>query len=164
MAKIFRLGFTFDKKHAIMTKFRAGMAELADAHDSGSCVLKDMQVQVLFPAPKSGRKFVRIFLLFVRYAERLSTLLCKFVRIYSLKRTFFRPKKPTHDTTHDTENGKSSSKTMSQRFNISVFAAEIRCCVFFSVRLSASKDCPIMLMRNVSTPFSIMMQEEGKSA
>ncbi len=62
-----------------------------------------MQVQVLFPAPKSGRKFVWIFLLFVRYAERLATLLCKFVRIYSLKRTFFRPKKPTHDTTHDTE-------------------------------------------------------------
>ena len=30
----------------------AGMAELADAHDSGSCVLTDMQVQVLFPAPK----------------------------------------------------------------------------------------------------------------
>ena len=30
----------------------AGMAELADAHDSGSCVLTDMQVQVLFPAHK----------------------------------------------------------------------------------------------------------------
>ena len=28
----------------------AGMAELADAHDSGSCVLKHLQVQVLFPA------------------------------------------------------------------------------------------------------------------
>ena len=34
--------------------FRAGMAELADAHDSGSCVLKDMQVQVLFPAPNQN--------------------------------------------------------------------------------------------------------------
>ena len=30
----------------------AGMAELADAHDSGSCVRTYLQVQVLFPAPK----------------------------------------------------------------------------------------------------------------
>ena len=29
----------------------AGMAELADAHDSGSCVRTYLQVQVLFPAP-----------------------------------------------------------------------------------------------------------------
>ena len=29
----------------------AGMAELADAHDSGSCGCKSLQVQVLFPAP-----------------------------------------------------------------------------------------------------------------
>ena len=29
----------------------AGMAELADAHDSGSCALTSLQVQVLFPAP-----------------------------------------------------------------------------------------------------------------
>ena len=28
----------------------AGMAELADAHDSGSCVRTYLQVQVLFPA------------------------------------------------------------------------------------------------------------------
>ena len=51
--------FTFVRACAILSEFRAGMAELADAHDSGSCVLKDMQVQVLFPAPKPGRKFVR---------------------------------------------------------------------------------------------------------
>ena len=89
------------------------MAELADAHDSGSCVLTDMQVQVLFPAPKSGRIFVRIFFLFVRYGERLLTSVFNIVRIYSLKLTFFRPKKPTHDTTHDTENGIVGSKTMS---------------------------------------------------
>ena len=31
----------------------AGMAELADAHDSGSCVRSYMQVQVLFPAPST---------------------------------------------------------------------------------------------------------------
>ena len=35
------------------TKFFAGMAELADAHGSGPCVGNDMQVQVLFPAPKN---------------------------------------------------------------------------------------------------------------
>ena len=33
--------------------FHAGMAELADAHDSGSCVLTHLQVQVLFPAPET---------------------------------------------------------------------------------------------------------------
>ena len=31
----------------------AGMAELADAHDSGSCVRTYLQVQVLFPALKA---------------------------------------------------------------------------------------------------------------
>ncbi len=30
----------------------ARMAELVDAHDSGSCVLKDVQVRVLFRALK----------------------------------------------------------------------------------------------------------------
>ena len=33
----------------------AGMAELADAHDSGSCVRTYLQVQVLFPALKALR-------------------------------------------------------------------------------------------------------------
>ena len=33
--------------------FPAGMAELADAHDSGSCVRTNLQVQVLFPAPRN---------------------------------------------------------------------------------------------------------------
>jgi len=51
--------------------------------------------------------------LFVRCSERLLTSVFKNVRIYSLKWTFFRPKKPTHDTTHDTENGIIGSKTMS---------------------------------------------------
>ena len=32
----------------------AGMAELADAHDSGSCVRTYLQVQVLFPARVKG--------------------------------------------------------------------------------------------------------------
>ena len=32
------------------------MAELADALDSGSSVRKDMQVQVLFSAPQSGKE------------------------------------------------------------------------------------------------------------
>ena len=32
----------------------AGMAELADAHDSGSCVRTYLQVQVLFPAHVKG--------------------------------------------------------------------------------------------------------------
>ena len=35
--------------------FSAGMAELADAHDSGSCARTCLQVQVLFPARKSRR-------------------------------------------------------------------------------------------------------------
>ncbi len=41
------------------------MAELADAHDSGSCVRTYLQVQVLFPAPKplKSTRF-RGFLLF----------------------------------------------------------------------------------------------------
>ena len=30
------------------------MAELADAHDSGSCVRTNLQVQVLFPAPTAN--------------------------------------------------------------------------------------------------------------
>ena len=34
----------------VHTSFHAGMAELADAHDSGSCVRTYLQVQVLFPA------------------------------------------------------------------------------------------------------------------
>ena len=38
--------------HPPMVPPSAGMAELADALDSGSSVRKDMQVQVLFPAPK----------------------------------------------------------------------------------------------------------------
>lgn len=33
----------------------AGMAELADAHDSGSCVRTYLQVQVLFPAQTGTR-------------------------------------------------------------------------------------------------------------
>ena len=37
------------------------MAELADALDSGSSESNFMQVQVLFPAPSSGRAIVRIF-------------------------------------------------------------------------------------------------------
>ena len=41
----------FGEWRRILYRHRAGMAELADAHDSGSCVLTDMQVQVLFPAP-----------------------------------------------------------------------------------------------------------------
>ena len=32
----------------------AGMAELADAHDSGSCARTCLQVQVLFPAPSAS--------------------------------------------------------------------------------------------------------------
>lgn len=36
---------------------RAGMAELADAYDSGSYVLTDMQVQVLLPALQDPRYF-----------------------------------------------------------------------------------------------------------
>lgn len=32
---------------------RADMAELADAHDSGSCVRTNLQVRVLFPAPQN---------------------------------------------------------------------------------------------------------------
>ena len=34
----------------------AGMAELADAHDSGSCVRTYLQVQVLFPALKALKR------------------------------------------------------------------------------------------------------------
>ena len=52
----------------------AGMAELADAQDSGSCEGFFMQVQVLFPAPNKeaasdGRFFVRCdgFYRFVRF-------------------------------------------------------------------------------------------------
>ncbi len=41
--------------------FSAGMAELADAHDSGSCARTSLQVQVLFPALISGRMIVRKF-------------------------------------------------------------------------------------------------------
>ena len=37
------------------------MAELADALDSGSSEGSFMQVQVLFPAPKSNGKVVRLF-------------------------------------------------------------------------------------------------------
>ena len=42
----------------------AGMAELADAHDSGSCARTSLQVQVLFPAPRKPlqRKGFRFFL------------------------------------------------------------------------------------------------------
>ena len=34
----------------------AGMAEMADAQDSGSCRSNSVQVQVLLPAPKEKKK------------------------------------------------------------------------------------------------------------
>ena len=42
--------------NAIITKSPAGVAELADALDSGSNGRKAVQVQVLSPAPKECRK------------------------------------------------------------------------------------------------------------
>ena len=42
----------------------AGMAELADALDSGSSLCKEVQVQVLLPAPKrNGHQLVSVFAL-----------------------------------------------------------------------------------------------------
>ena len=51
----------------------AGMAELADAHDSGSCVRTYLQVQVLFPAPPNNPNLdTRLgLLLFVHKARKL---------------------------------------------------------------------------------------------
>ena len=135
----------------------AGMAELADALDSGSSEGFLHAGSSPVSRTKTRTKIRPVFLLFVQYAERLSTPLSKYIRIYSPERTFFRPKKPTHDTTHDTENGKSSSKTMSQRFNISVFAAEIRCCENFFCslvcfrRLSYNVDAELSLI-HISEP------------
>ena len=94
-----------------------------------------MQVQVLFPAPKSGRIFVRISFMFVLYAERLSTTSKSFVRKYSLKWTFFRPEKPTHDTTHDTEMNRIALNALSSEFNkyhgIHMYATELLIQTFY---------------------------------
>ena len=49
----------------------AGMAELADALDSGSNVSNDMEVQVLLPAPKSIERKFDAFL-FYRFRFLLS--------------------------------------------------------------------------------------------
>ncbi len=45
----------------VHTSFHAGMAELADAHDSGSCVRTYLQVQVLFPALLKTLEKSRVF-------------------------------------------------------------------------------------------------------
>ena len=42
------------------------MAELADAHGSGPCECKFMQVQVLLPAPKRGRFYTALNFLYAR--------------------------------------------------------------------------------------------------
>ena len=53
----------------------AGMAELADAHGSGPCEGDFMQVQVLFPAPRSMvlqhlRCYKAMLLLYVLFEEQ----------------------------------------------------------------------------------------------
>ena len=47
------LMYRHHNRYNIYTRLYAGMAELADAQDSGSCNRKVVQVQVLLPAPES---------------------------------------------------------------------------------------------------------------
>ena len=52
------------REHNLQLYMRyAGMAELADALDSGSSLCKEVQVQVLLPAPTKKRSNAPLFLL-----------------------------------------------------------------------------------------------------
>ena len=56
----------FRQRHTALISF-AGMAELADALDSGSSLFTKVQVQVLLPAPnEKGYAFARILFRFIR--------------------------------------------------------------------------------------------------
>ena len=59
----------------------AGMAELADAHDSGSCARTCLQVQVLFPAPPMDGNF----------DTKLPSILLHFFSYHSCKFQLFLP-------------------------------------------------------------------------
>ena len=52
------------KSRVLKKSTLAGVAELADAHDSGSCALTGVEVQVLSPALWEARKTVVFYGLF----------------------------------------------------------------------------------------------------